>query len=58
MSSGGGGGSGFINTKVVTEGQTSGFANADDPLRGTAGEENKNSKVIITMEKDITFSIN
>ena len=46
-SSGGGGGSGYINGSYVTSGSTSSFADAGDPYRGSAGDQNNNSRVVI-----------
>jgi len=46
-SSGGGGGSGYINGSYVTSGSTSSFADGSDPQRGSAGDPNANSRVVI-----------
>lgn len=46
-SSGGGGGSGYINGSYVTSGSTSTFADGSDPQRGSAGNQNANSRVVI-----------
>jgi hypothetical protein len=45
--SGGGGGSGYINSTYVVGGSTSTFANGSDPNRGTAGNVNTNSRIVI-----------
>lgn len=46
-SSGGGGGSGYINGSYVTSGSTSSFADSGDAYRGSAGDQNSNSRVVI-----------
>lgn len=45
--SGGGGGSGYINPTYVTGGSTSTFSNSGDPNRGSAGDANTNSRIVI-----------
>ena len=52
--SGGGGGSGYIHPSV-TNSTTSTFTNGPDPQRGTAGNANTNSRIVIKTQKVISY---